>query len=77
MAATCASVKLPSSDVPRWPDVPKATGVAGAWLAIGREQRVDVDEVAVGRELPGARVRAHGANSTALGIRLRGVTPAT
>jgi hypothetical protein len=30
MATTCASVKLPSSELPRWPEVPNATGACGA-----------------------------------------------
>ena len=82
MATTCASVNEPSSDVPRCPDVPNATGAAGRLLAVGREQRVDVDEVGGLREGPGtlgdrhppdpaaaARRPCHWSKATAMRIR--------
>ena len=62
IATTCASVKLPSSDVPRCPDVPNATGADGGSLAVRGQQPFEVDEVAGLRQL--SRARIHGANST-------------
>ena len=70
MATTCASVNEPSSEVPRWPDVPNATGARGG-LRVGLEQRVDVHEIVRLGQLAGARVGCSRAGLYAVGYGAR------
>ena len=70
---TWASVNEPSSEVPRWPEVPNATGARGG-PPVGLQQRVDVHEVVRLGQLAGAGVGAHGPDCTPSGT-VRDVRP--